>query len=486
MSLFKKKKDNAVEANPGTEVKRTPAQEEEHNKEIEEKRRILIHKEMLRFEESNRKKEKKAPEGVCISLQHVNKIYPNHVQAVYDFNLDIKDREFIVLVGPSGCGKSTTLRMIAGLEDVTAGDLYISGVYANDLEPKARDIAMVFQSYALYPHMTVYENIAFGLEMRHCKKDYIDQQVQMAAKNLGLSDYLDRKPGQLSGGQRQRVALGRAIVKNSKVFLMDEPLSNLDAKLRVQMRSQIVKLHRSLGCSTVYVTHDQTEAMTMATRIVVMKDGRVQQIGTPREIYSNPTNIFVATFIGSPGMNILDAIINKKEKTLRFPSGFEIELSEERIQTFVDFYKNRIEYLEKLNSALREKIEITKTDDPNEAALVKEVNEDSIAKNDELINKYKALVDEDVQEVKFGVRPEDIAQTGNSSLIKEGSPSYETHVTVSELLGNEYHVHCEIGGQEVVGKFSSNVEVDSDCVINILFNMEKIHVFDPLSTDRIF
>ena len=220
-----------------------------------------------------------------VRLESINKIYDNNVQAVFDFNLDIKDKEFIVFVGPSGCGKSTTLRMIAGLEDITSGTLYIDDKRMNDVEPKNRDIAMVFQSYALYPHMSVYDNMAFGLKIKKIPKEEIDKRVRDAAKILEIDQYLKRKPKALSGGQRQRVALGRAIVRNAKLFLMDEPLSNLDAKLRVQMRSEIIKLHERIGATTIYVTHDQTEAMTMADRIVVMKDGYVQQIGTPREIY---------------------------------------------------------------------------------------------------------------------------------------------------------------------------------------------------------
>ena len=246
-----------------------------------------------------------------LRLEHINKIYPNNFQAVYDFNLEIKDKEFIVFVGPSGCGKSTTLRMIAGLEEISSGELYIDDVLSNNILSKDRDIAMVFQSYALYPHMTIFNNIAFGLKMRNEKKEIIKQKVEEVAETLGLTEYLNNKPKELSGGQRQRVALGRAIVRNAKIFLMDEPLSNLDAKLRVQMRSEIIKLHERLGTTTIYVTHDQTEAMTMATRIVVMKKGFVQQIGTPKEIYNYPANKFVASFIGSPAMNFFNCKYSK-------------------------------------------------------------------------------------------------------------------------------------------------------------------------------
>ena len=246
-----------------------------------------------------------------LKLQNIYKVYDKKVTAVTDFNLHIKDQEFIVFVGPSGCGKSTTLRMIAGLEEISNGDLYIDEVRMNDVSPKDRDIAMVFQNYALYPHMTVFENMAFGLKLRKLPKAEIQERVNNAAKILGLETYLDRKPKALSGGQRQRVALGRAIVRDAKVFLMDEPLSNLDAKLRVQMRSEIIKLHQRLKTTTIYVTHDQTEAMTMASRIVIMKDGFIQQVGTPKEVYDNPVNVFVGGFIGSPAMNFFEGTLNE-------------------------------------------------------------------------------------------------------------------------------------------------------------------------------
>ena len=246
-----------------------------------------------------------------LSLKHIYKVYPGDVTAVKDFNLEIADKEFIVFVGPSGCGKSTTLRMIAGLEEISKGELYIGDRLVNEVEPKERDIAMVFQSYALYPHMTVYDNMAFGLKLRKVPKDEIDKKVKDAAKILDIEHLLDRKPKALSGGQRQRVALGRAIVREPKVFLMDEPLSNLDAKLRVQMRTEISKLHQRLQTTFIYVTHDQVEAMTMGTRIVVMKDGIVQQVDSPQEIYNNPANIFVAGFIGSPQMNFIDGTIKE-------------------------------------------------------------------------------------------------------------------------------------------------------------------------------
>ena len=242
-----------------------------------------------------------------LSLRHINKTYPNGYVAVKDFNLEIEDKEFIIFVGASGCGKSTTLRMVAGLEEITSGELYIGDKLVNDVEPKDRDIAMVFQNYALYPHMTVYDNMAFGLKLRKIPKDEIDKMVREAARILDLEALLERKPKALSGGQRQRVAMGRAIVRNPKVFLMDEPLSNLDAKLRGQMRIEISKLHQRLGTTIIYVTHDQTEAMTLGTRIVVMNAGIVQQVDTPQVLYDSPCNLFVAGFIGSPQMNFVDA-----------------------------------------------------------------------------------------------------------------------------------------------------------------------------------
>ena len=246
-----------------------------------------------------------------LSLKHIYKVYPNGAKAVNDFNMQIDDKEFIVFVGPSGCGKSTTLRMIAGLEEITAGELKIGDVVVNGMEPKDRDIAMVFQNYALYPHMTIYENIAFGLRTRKVPKEEIDKRVTEAAETLGITEYLKRKPKEMSGGQRQRVALGRAIVREPKVMLLDEPLSNLDAKLRTQMRSEIIKLHKKLNTTFIYVTHDQVEAMTMGTRIVVMKDGFVKQIDTPKNLYKYPSNKFVAGFIGTPQMNFFQGTLKK-------------------------------------------------------------------------------------------------------------------------------------------------------------------------------
>jgi multiple sugar transport system ATP-binding protein len=255
-----------------------------------------------------------------VSLENVNKVYENGFHAVKDFNLQIADGEFMVLVGPSGCGKTTALRMVAGLEDITSGILLIGGKEANDETPKERDIAMVFQNYALYPHMTVAENIGFALKLRKMPKDQLKAKVNEAADILGLTDWLDRKPGQLSGGQRQRVAMGRAIVREPSVFLMDEPLSNLDAKLRVQMRAEVARIQRRIGVSTIYVTHDQVEAMTMGDRVTVMRDGTVQQVATPQTLYDNPDNVFVAAFIGSPAQNLYDAVVGEGARSVKLGS----------------------------------------------------------------------------------------------------------------------------------------------------------------------
>ncbi|WP_416326161.1 ABC transporter ATP-binding protein [[Eubacterium] hominis] len=351
-------------------------------------------------------------------LKNIDKVYDNHVQAVFDFNLDIKDKEFIVFVGPSGCGKSTTLRMIAGLEDITAGEFYIDGKLMNDIEPKNRDIAMVFQSYALYPHMTVFENMAFGLKLKKIPKDEIEQRVHEAAKILEIEDYLDRKPKALSGGQRQRVALGRAIVRNAKVFLMDEPLSNLDAKLRVQMRSEIIKLHERIGCTTVYVTHDQTEAMTMATRIVVMKAGYIQQVGEPKEIYDNPKNMFVASFIGAPAMNFLKGT-----------------------------YQNHSFLFEGHCFEMPEMF-------------------------------HEAMAAYQGKEVVFGIRPENIFV---EEIVGTAFPTskFILHVDVSELLGHEYILHGKIGTQSIQAKIDSRSDIRHHEDIEMAMDLSKVHFFDP-------
>ena len=417
-----------------------------------------------------------------VSLRHIDKIYDNNVQAVFDFNLDIKRHEFIVFVGPSGCGKSTTLRMVAGLEDITAGELYIDGEYSNDRTPKDRDIAMVFQSYALYPHMTVYDNMAFGLKIRHLPKAEIDKRVKEAANILQITEYLDRKPKALSGGQRQRVALGRAIVRNAKVFLMDEPLSNLDAKLRVQMRSEIIKLHEALNATTIYVTHDQTEAMTMASRIVVMKLGRIQQVGSPIEIYNTPANLFVATFIGSPAMNVMKASYENGAITLL--GGHTIHLGDAFAKAHDEFYKNEIEVNKAEIAALEEKKANTKA--PKVSKLNKKaVNpialiDEEIAKLTERIQKDEFAL-QGSHEIVFGLRPEDIEEAAPGS-----KGAYDIRVAVAELLGHEYYVHTDFGGIDLVAKIQLTHEIKIGDALTVAFNNEKAHIFDPWSEKRIY
>jgi multiple sugar transport system ATP-binding protein len=410
-----------------------------------------------------------------VSLRHVDKVYDNGVQAVYDFSLDIKRYEFIVLVGPSGCGKSTTLRMIAGLEDITNGELYIDGEYSNDRTPKDRDIAMVFQSYALYPHMTVYNNMAFGLKIRHLPKEEIDRRVREAAKILQIEEYLDRKPKALSGGQRQRVALGRAIVRNAKVFLMDEPLSNLDAKLRVQMRSEIIKLHEALGATTIYVTHDQTEAMTMATRIVVMKAGYVQQIGTPIEIYNHPINLFVASFIGSPSMNLIKATY--ENGIINLNNGLKIQATPEFVAAHKSFYEAKVAGDRKELKELQAKLAGIVGGD---AILSKKIAE---------LEKLIAL-DEDAKTkshpIIYGIRPEDIHEGDEDHVVKYGGEPYDVKVAVAELLGHEYYVHADFAGIDLVAKIPLTHEIKIGDTLRILFDLKKAHVFDPLSEKRIY
>ena len=451
---------------------------------IVSKEQDRVYKEMMEYEKVHKKEEKIAPNNSYISLQHINKIYSNRVQAVFDFNLEIKKNEFIVFVGPSGCGKSTTLRMIAGLEDISSGDLYIDGVYANDLEPKDRDVSMVFQSYALYPHMTVYNNMAFGLKMRHIPSEEVDERVHKAAKILEIEEYLDRKPRALSGGQCQRVALGRAIVRNAKVFLMDEPLSNLDAKLRVQMRSEIVKLHEELGATTIYVTHDQTEAMTMATRIVVLKKGYVQQIGTPKEIYQHPSNTFVATFIGSPAMNIINGHYNGKNITL--DNGFVIDCVETKIKEINKFYENEIKQLIQRNKILDEKIKeikgSLKKDDPKEYHLQFEEQD----KNNKAITEYNKYLKTNDFDIYFGVRPEDIYQKGFKNNVNVESNYFDTNIDVAELLGNEYYIHTLIGKEKIIAKVNAGQDIKHNEIISIAFDLEKIHIFDKVSTKYIW
>ena len=358
-----------------------------------------------------------------LSLQHINKTYPNGFQAVKDFNLEIEDKEFIIFVGPSGCGKSTTLRMIAGLEEISGGTLKIGDKVMNDVEPKDRDIAMVFQNYALYPHMTVYDNMAFGLKLRKVPKDQIDKAVREAARILDLEKLLDRKPKALSGGQRQRVAMGRAIVRNPKVFLMDEPLSNLDAKLRVQMRIEISKIHQRLGTTIIYVTHDQTEAMTLGTRIVVMKDGVVQQVDTPQHLYEQPGNLFVAGFMGSPQMNFLDAQIAEKGGDLIAKVG--------------------------------------------EYDVVIPAAKAKVLKDGGYVGKTVVL----------GIRPEDIH---DSQMFIEASPSVPMTSTVKvyELLGAEVFLYFDVNGTQVTARVDPRTNSKTGDTIKFAFDMEKSHFFD--------
>ena len=410
-----------------------------------------------------------------VSLQNVNKFYDKNVHAVIDFNLDIKKHEFIVFVGPSGCGKSTTLRMIAGLEDISSGNLFIDGVYCNDLPPVDRDIAMVFQSYALYPNMTVYDNMAFSLQVRHFPKDEIDKRVREAAKILEIEQYLDRKPKALSGGQRQRVALGRAIVRKARLFLMDEPLSNLDAKLRVQMRSEIINLHDRLEATTIYVTHDQTEAMTMADRIVCMKDGIVQQIATPMEIYKHPANKFVASFIGSPAMNFIDGVYSKG--VIRFADGTEVKLPQDKIDSHDQFYKK---YLEELENGFDSFAEKRKQEAMSHASKKMKVQEEynpdldpEIVKMKETIEKIKAIIEGCDHEIIFGIRPE--------SIVRSDEGDIKTTIGLSELLGDEYYVHFTYAGQNILAKVASESLLEKGANITFEFKKDKIHLFDSIS-----
>lgn len=438
---------------------------EKKEKKEKNKAREKYHKEVLSEEKKRQAEEKNIPSSY-ISLRHINKIYDNHIQAVYDFNLDIDKNEFIVFVGPSGCGKSTTLRMIAGLEDITSGDLYIDGVYSNDLTPKERDISMVFQSYALFPNMTVYENIAFGLKINHTEKKELDERVRKAAEILQLSDYLDRKPANLSGGQMQRVALGRAIVKNSKLFLMDEPLSNLDAKLRVSMRSEIVDLHNKINATTIYVTHDQTEAMTMADRIVVMNKGYVQQIGTPKEIYNHPKNKFVATFVGSPSMNLLP--VRYSDKKLILENGYEISVEKDYQNLLEEFYKNEIEQDEKW---------ILENSDTQNQILVKPL----IEEKQKMIVRLKEALEKKDNALILGIRPE-----GIKAYKEKTAGLLERRVVVSELLGSEYYLHFRLDDKtKLVAKASADESYSINEVVYLEFMKDKICIFDPITEQNI-
>ena len=367
-----------------------------------------------------------------VSLQHIYKVYAGGVTAVSDFTLDIEDKEFIVLVGPSGCGKSTTLRMVAGLEEISDGELYIGDKLVNDVAPKDRDIAMVFQNYALYPHMTVYDNMAFGLKLRKTPKDEIKRRVEEAARILDIGYLLNRKPKALSGGQRQRVALGRAIVREPKVFLMDEPLSNLDAKLRVAMRTEITKLHQRLQTTFIYVTHDQTEAMTMGSRIVIMKDGFIQQVDTPQNNYDYPHNKFVAGFIGSPQMNFFDVTLEKKADGV-----------------YATFGNNAIKV-------------------PQEK-LDKLTDESYIGK-----------------EVIMGIRPEDI---DDAPAFVEANPdaTMKVHVEVTELMGSETYLYFTTSGKDesVIARVDPRTATRPDDDIKVAMDTSRLHFFDKDTEETI-
>ena len=352
-----------------------------------------------------------------LTLKNINKIYDNGFQAVKSVDLDIADKEFMILVGPSGCGKTTTLRMIAGLEEITDGDLKIGDELVNDIAPKDRNIAMVFQNYALYPHMSVYDNMAFGLKLKKTPKDEIKERIEKAAKILDIDQLLTRKPKQLSGGQRQRVALGRAIVRKPEVFLMDEPLSNLDAKLRIQMRAELIRLHNELQTTFVYVTHDQTEAMTMGTRICVMNDGIIQQVADPKTIYNKPANLFVAGFIGAPQMNFIPAkLVEKSGEIVAVIDGSEIKLSIES------------------------------------ASKVKAGN-------------YVG------KDVIVGVRPENIKIVGEGTGLK-------VKVEVTELLGSDSNIYFTFRDKQYIAKEDGSIDLKFGQEINIAFDNEKIHLFD--------
>ena len=367
-----------------------------------------------------------------VKLENICKSYDNGFQAAKNVNIDIEDKEFIVLVGPSGCGKSTTLRMIAGLEDITSGTLKIDDRVVNDVEPKERDIAMVFQNYALYPHMTVYDNMSFSLKLRKMDKQEIDKKVKEAAKILQLENLLDRKPKALSGGQRQRVALGRSIVRSPKVFLMDEPLSNLDAKLRTEMRAQISKLHKDLGATFIYVTHDQTEAMTMGDRIVVMKDGVVQQINKPKVLYDNPVNKFVASFIGSPQMNFMDAeILKEGDDMVASLSGKDVK--------FV-IPKGKAAFLE-------EKGYVGKT-------------------------------------IIVGIRPEDIHKEKVFLDLSENN-QFKADVVIRELMGAEIYAYINFQGSELIAKFDGRSDIMPGQTLDLALDMNRMHFFDKETEENI-
>lgn len=477
--------------------KKQLSKEEKEKLSIINKKKELHHRELELRQDENIKNIKPYDGEAFISLQHINKIYPNHVQAVFDFNLDINEKDFIVFVGPSGCGKSTTLRMIAGLEDITYGNLYINKEFANTLLPKSRDCAMVFQSYALYPTMSVYDNMAFSLKVRHEDKKAINDKVLEVAKILELTDYLGRKPSELSGGQRQRVALGRAIVRDAKVFLMDEPLSNLDAKLRVQMRSEIVALHKKIGSTTIYVTHDQTEAMTMADRIVVMKDGYVQQIGTPKEIYNKPANIFVATFIGAPSMNLINVKYNKG--TITLSNGLSFKLSKEQEKELEESYKEEIKELRiEIANLEKENDDLSHAEEHKDVKLYRSKSfikriPDIMTFNNERIQEIKdriELIDTHLTNKEFeailGIRPEDLVSEKASKILDSVSKTFKLTIMQAELLGNEYYAHSLFDDKKIIAKVSANEDVKEGEEMKFAINLDNIHLFDKESTKRLF
>lgn len=566
---------------------------------IEYNKRVINYNRVVSQELSNRSKAKRANPDSFISIQNLNKIYGNLFQAVYDFSLDIKKNEFIVLVGPSGCGKSTTLRMIAGLEDITAGNLFIDGAYANTLPPKDRNLAMVFQSYALYPHMSIYDNMAFSLKIksydmplldekgnqmygvderaldkarfnlldsktklknaskygfeheskelvvkpleeeikkteklideisntqvaltkeRKMSKEEISNQVNKTAKILQIEQYLNSKPKELSGGQRQRVALGRAIVKNTKLFLMDEPLSNLDAKLRVSMRSEIKKLHKIINATTIYVTHDQTEAMTMADRIVVMNNGKIQQIGTPYEIYNSPENVFVATFIGSPAMNLFDVTISNNQIDLLNGNSLKLDKSiadaitkhiESELSTIADFEKNGLKKEEEKQLVVKKESlilqicngkykakydESGKVIDPfhnlslneEELEICKTLYNNELEKlfNDKLI--YESMLKGKEYKVMLGIRPEDIylKDAAKEQTVKP-SNLIKIKVSLSELLGNEYYLHANLLNKDFIFKANASKSINENEFVDVYFDMNKLYLFDTLNSKLI-
>ena len=368
-----------------------------------------------------------------LSLRSIYKKYPGGVVAVSDVNLEIKDKEFIILVGPSGCGKSTTLRMIAGLEEISEGELYIGDRLVNDVAPKDRDIAMVFQNYALYPHMTVFENMAFGLKLRKVPKDEISRKVEEAARSLDISHLLDRKPKALSGGQRQRVALGRAIVREPQVFLLDEPLSNLDAKLRAQMRTEISKLHQKLGTTFIYVTHDQTEAMTMGDRIVVMKDGFIQQVDSPQNLYSSPCNLFVAGFMGSPQMNFVDAVLRKIEGKYTIEFGSEDTKTSRGVKYYVELPESKVD--------------------------------------ETVLSPY---VD---KEIIMGIRPENIHDE-EMFISSAKTGIIDADVEITEMMGAEVYLYLTCQGIPLTARVDPRSTARPQDTIKVALDPNKVHLFD--------